>query len=101
MKKLQWTKEKDRTIKELREVSGFSWDLIADRLGLARSAVIERARVLGISDALPRKISTSSDGVNSDDNRMPLPPGDPISWGAITKDTSLEGIGFIPPESTY
>lgn len=36
-------------------------------------------------------------GVASADEREPLPPGHPVSWGALTAGTLLEGVPYPLP----
>lgn len=33
--------------------------------------------------------------IDVSDERLPLPPGSPISWGAITAGTVLEGAAYV------
>ena len=32
-----------------------------------------------------------------DQEREPLPPGDPVTWGAIIANTCLAGASYTPP----
>jgi hypothetical protein len=86
-----WTDAKDDRIRSLR-IGGATWDAVASALGLTRWTVIERARRLGVRLRLAQLPPASPDP-----ERACLPPGDPVSWGAITQGTLLEGQPYAPP----
>ena len=88
--KINWTAAQDITLRRLR-IEGATWDAVAKALGLTRWTVIERARRLGVRMRLPREIP-----VIVDPDRPCLPPGDPVSWGAITRGTLLDGVPYSP-----
>ena len=91
---LRWTKTADTELLQLR-AAGLPWHAVADRLRVGRNAAIERARRLGLQpmtriQPAPRPITDRVD-------RPPLPPGHPLSWQAITANTSLEGEPYPYP----
>ncbi len=87
-----WTDGQDTQIRRLR-AEGAGWDLIALALGLARNAIIDRARALGVADR-------STDVVRREEpERQPMPAGHAESWGAINRGTSLEDAPFRSPGS--
>ena len=90
-RKTAWTEGQDSQIRRLR-TEGASWDVIALALGLARWTVIERARLLGVE-----RPPAHAAAVLDESDRPPLPAGHSESWGAINRDTSLDGIAFRPP----
>ena len=87
---INWTPSADSTVLQMRG-DGAPWPAIARYLQVGRSAVIERARFLGVRSKTrfpptkPRPIVPRID-------RPPLPPGHPLTWGAIT-----EGIPYPYP----
>jgi hypothetical protein len=80
-----WTPLADLTVLEMR--GRFApWPMIARHLQVGRSAVIERARSLGIPPKTrlpPAKPVLRAPRID----RPPLPPGHPVTWGAITDGT--------------
>jgi hypothetical protein len=91
-----WTAERDALIRQ-RRAQGRSYPAIAAELGLSPTSVARHAiRALGLPAiigraqrlAVLRKLLT-------EDNRQPLPPGDPISWGLLLSLTpSLGNIRY-------
>jgi hypothetical protein len=77
-----WTPLADQTVVEMRSF-GVPWPAIGRHLRVGRSAVIERARSLGIPPKTrlppPRPVPH-----RPRIDRPPLPPGHPVTWGAIT-----------------
>jgi hypothetical protein len=79
---IQWTPQADQLVLQMRG-GGTPWPIIARQLQVGRSAVIERARALGIRSKTrlppppPKPVVPRID-------RAPLPPGHPVTWGAIT-----------------
>ena len=90
-RKTVWTDGQDAQIRRLR-TEGASWEVVALALGLARLAVIERAREIG-SERAPANAVAFLD----ESGREPLPAGHPDSWGAINRGTSLENVPFQTP----
>lgn len=88
--KRHWTPTEDRRIAASRYLRR-SWDRIATDLSASRSAVIERARLLGV----PRLPPIPPDPVE-DARREPLAPGHPTAWAVLTENTLLEGAPFEP-----
>ena len=90
---LIWTEPRDTMLCSQRAL-GRSWDAISAQLGISRWAAIERGRVLGATK--PARTPTAPAG--SEAWREALPPGHPISWGAITAGTLLAGEAYpFPP----
>lgn len=83
----QWTKEEDDAIREHREQRR-TWMQIAALMGMSHNAVYSRGTRIGLPGELPER----SPGQKRD--YFPLPPGDPISWGAINAGTCLEGVEY-------
>ncbi|WP_428490322.1 AsnC family protein [Rhodopila sp.] len=90
-RKTVWTDGQDAQIRRLR-TEGASWEVVALALGLARLAVIERAREIG-AERLPANAVAFLD----ESGREPLPAGHGDSWGAINRGTSLENVPFQTP----
>lgn len=87
-RKTAWTDGQDTQIRRLR-TEGANWDMIALALGLARWAVVERARAIGL-DQPPANALPFVD----ESGREPLPAGHADTWGAINQGTSLKGVRF-------
>ncbi|HEY4041583.1 MAG TPA: AsnC family protein [Rhodopila sp.] len=92
-RKAIWTEGQDTQIRRLR-TEGATWDIIALALGLARWAIIERARVIGVECAPANAVA-----MLDDPDRQPLPAGHANSWGAINRGTSLQGMSFQTPDT--
>lgn len=90
-KKIEWTEGQDNNIKRMRAENA-SWDMIAAAIGVTRWTVIERGRRLGA-----RLPPMDFEPPPEDPERMPLPPGHPDTWGAIIKETPLEGMAYPIP----
>ena len=93
--KLHWTPPADAQLRRLR-ADGATWDSIAASLRLSRSAVIERGRRIGARRPSRIRLSIAEREL-SDPAREPLPPGHPISWGAITAGMQLAGMRYPWP----
>ncbi len=91
--KRQWTPLEDRRIAASR-ILRRSWDRIATDLSVSRSALIDRARLLGIPRLEPIPPETIEDP-----NREPLPTGHPTAWAVLTAGTLLDGAPFEPLHS--
>ena len=86
---LVWTELRDHVLRALR-AEGRSWDVIAAMLGISRWAAIDRGRLVGArkpEPTLPRLTAAQA----AEAGREALPPGHPVSWGAITAGTLLDG----------
>jgi hypothetical protein len=92
-KKLVWTDAQDTTIRRLR-AEGATWDAIAALLRLTRWTVIERGRQIGARPPPPDFIPPPDDP-----NRDVMPAGHPISWDALVRGTSLEGLRYRSVEA--
>ena len=88
--KIVWTHGQDTQIRRLRS-EGASCDVISLLLGIARAAVVERARQLGM-DQKPVLDLDQPD-------RPPLPAGHAATWGAINRGTALQDEPFHPPDT--
>ncbi len=91
-----WSSQADRHLLTLR-AAGVAWREIASELRVGRNAAIERARRLGVRPLtrpfvppLPRLVPERMD-------RPALPAGHPITWGAITDGTPLDGSRYPYP----
>jgi hypothetical protein len=87
---IHWTPLADHTVLQMRAY-GMSWPVIARHLHVGRSAVIERARSLGIPSKTRLPPPTPLLRAPRID-RPPLPAGHPVTWGAIT-----DGIPYPHP----
>lgn len=93
--KIEWTEQRDDLLTALR-AEGATWDGIAARMRVSRWAVLERGKHLGIWRPAPAAtVKPATRAMDSD----PLPPGHPVSWGAITAGTWLSGqpYPYAPP----
>jgi hypothetical protein len=90
---LVWTELADESLYTLRG-EGRSWDAIAAVLGISRWAAIERGRLIGARKPDPAPpADAQAIGL-----REPMPAGHPVSWGAITAGTVLDGAAYpFPP----
>jgi hypothetical protein len=90
--KRHWTAAEDGAIRAARAARR-SWDSIAGALGISRSAVIERARLLGLSRLAPLPPAPGDET-----GRDPLPAGHPRAWSLLTAGTLLDGAPYpFPP----
>ena len=64
------------------------WDEISLRMLRPISSCMDRARTIGARRPL-RVTLVVEDDVS--DQRLPLPPGHPTTWGLLTRGTVLEG----------
>ncbi len=93
--RLTWTQQADQRLAKMRE-QGASLRCMARAFGLSRSVITARARTIGLE--IPnRPMPAPKPAAELPENRDPLPAGHPISWGLITKGTSLEGSPYTPP----
>lgn len=93
---LDWTAERDALIGRLR-AEGATWDQVAARLGVSRTAALERAKLLRRGDApvaRPARAAAKAVEENVDRDRAPLAPGHPVAWGLLTAGTCLAGTAF-------
>lgn len=91
--KLEWAETMDEHLLQLRR-ERTPWDVIAQRMGLSRNTVIERARRIGVAK---RSKVGAPHLVTESDDRAPRPAGHPFTWGAITSGTVLEGAEYPYP----
>ncbi len=93
-----WSTQADHHLLALR-AAGLSWRLVAGELRVGRNAAIERARRLGLpprTRLLPPPPQLKPQPVERCD-RPALAAGHPITWGAITDGTPLEGERYPFP----
>jgi hypothetical protein len=90
-RKTVWTNGQDTQIRRLR-TEGASWDVIALTLGLARWTVIERGRLIGVARRPANAVAAPDESA-----RAPLSAGHADSWGAINRNTVLDGVPFQVP----
>lgn len=90
-----WTAAEDEYIIQSVHAKVY-YDKMAAHLGVCRNTVIERRKKLQVeSRLLPSEPSVApSRDAPQGAARWPLPPGDPISWGAITQGTWLQGVPY-------
>ncbi len=91
---ITWTRQSDARLLDLRG-RGLPWQAVASELRIGRNAAIERARRLGLAP-LTRIQPAPRPEVERND-RPPLPPGHPLSWQAITAQTTLAGEPYPYP----
>lgn len=84
-----WTAASDALLIRMRE-RGASWDAIGEALMLCRTSVIRRGKELNAE----KPISVVR-AVPRDMGGEPLPAGHPVSWGAITVGTLLDGEPYL------
>jgi len=87
---LLWTEASDARLRRLR-AEGEAGDAIAAALGVSRWTVIERGRRSGARKPPPEHRPTI------DLAREALPAGHPVSWGALTEGTVLQGAPYPWP----
>ncbi len=87
---IDWTHRDALLVWLRREKAG--WEEISRQLGLPVSSCMDRARLIGARS--PLTVITAVD--DTSDARQPLPPGHPITWGLLTRGTSLEGAPYTP-----
>jgi DNA-binding CsgD family transcriptional regulator len=79
---IEWTSEMEKTLCEMR-AEGCSCSEIAAALEISKNAVINRCDRLGmVTGARFRRLQILPRIEDRDE--APLPPGHPVSWGAIT-----------------
>ncbi|MCX7383232.1 MAG: AsnC family protein [Alphaproteobacteria bacterium] len=86
-----WTDADDTIIAE-RRARRASWDGIAATLCASRSAVIDRARLLGVPPLPPLLRAARLEAT-----REPLKAGDPRAWAVLTEATLLAGTEYPYP----
>ena len=114
------TPEMTRIIREGRQASPpCTWREISDELGISLTSTCNVAKRVDLyqpsyGERIDRSPPAPSPAAGDDDltqsfaddelmqpfadddlNRTPLPPGDPISWGAIIAGTCLEGVPYL------
>lgn len=88
-----WTAAADARLRRLR-AEGRTWAEIAADLGVSRDMATERGRRIGARRPPADHAPTPASG---DPARPPLPPGHPVSWGLLTRGTTLEGVPYPFP----
>ena len=90
-----FTPDEDRIILDGR-AAGLSWAAIGARIGTTGKACQYRlARGLGVPDPKVVQVGRRQPPpAPTAPSRPILPPGDPVSWSAITRGTLLEGCPF-------
>ena len=93
--KITWSSEADiATLR--RRAEGLPWHTLAAELKVGRNSVIERARRLGLPALTSLRTNVGKLRAPHND-RQPLSAGHPITWSAITKGTTLDGITYPFP----
>lgn len=92
--KIQWSAHADQQLRQMRD-HGQTWHVIASQLKAGRSAVIERARRLGIPPTPSPPSCPAPRPCRAD--RACMPPGHPLTWAAITAGTILDGEPYPYP----
>jgi hypothetical protein len=72
--------------------AGWSWNEIGSAIGVSRFTVIERGRRLNAARAPDDP--TSPVALRDDGATSALRAGHPITWGAITAGTTLDGAPY-------
>ena len=96
-----WTKEEDDLILQMRNKEHKSWDVIAAAIGVWRQTAKDRGYVIGalasISRSRPTELKVDRNLGRFGDGGFwdSLPAGHPVSWGAITEGTLLEGTPYV------
>lgn len=92
---ISWTPLADSHLLQMR-ASGLAWPTVARHLRVGRNAAIERARRLGLLPATrlpPPPAAPAQPRID----RPALPAGHPLTWGAITDGTALQGCAYPHP----
>jgi hypothetical protein len=88
-----WTTARDAALRVAYREHPGAWTHIGRAINRHPNTVRDRAVVLGLHagrDRLSGHARATAKIVNSE----PLPAGHPVSWGAVTAGTMLEGEGF-------
>lgn len=110
MQLVKWTPFHDETIIRMRQEQK-SWDTIAYALNLGRDSVRNRGYNLGRRTGnkaitapvvrMPVRTQAPEAAKREGEHRaspalgrLPLPPGHPMTWGAIIRGTMLEGMPY-------
>jgi hypothetical protein len=86
-----WTPDEDTAIAAQR-AARLAWDRIAAHARASRSAVIDRARALGVPPLMPLPSAPADES-----NRDPLPAGHPTAWAVLTEGTLLDATPYPYP----
>ena len=73
---------------------GLSYAEVARRLGVSKNSAVGFAARMGMQLAENSPIRRDVKPKPVVVRRLPLLPGDPVTWGAITAGTILEGVPF-------
>lgn len=79
---IEWTKEMDATLCEMR-ADGCTCLEIAAALDVSKNAVINRMDRLGLVTGVRFRVQHAVPRME-DRDEAPLPPGHPLTWGAIS-----------------
>lgn len=93
-KKIIPTPDGDATIHRLR-AEGVTWAKIGKAVGCSEFKAIQRGREIGAYTERA-KPEPRPEGIGHD-AREPLPAGHPLSWGAITAGSILDGARYPHP----
>ena len=91
---IAWSARADAELLQLR-AAGLPWHAVASHLQVGRNSVIERARRLGLPPV--NRFNPTPQPVLERNDRPTLPPGHPVSWNAITNNSTLEGAPYPFP----
>ena len=99
---ITWTKEQDEAIMALVPGDKLTFAGLAQRWGIARWTVRERAKRLGIDVAaflVPPQNRTATDSLGNpviplEPDRAPYPPGHHVTWDTIVEGTCLAGVEY-------
>lgn len=97
--KRRWTEAENTLVLRMAE-AGCSSQLIAKLIGISRTAARLHVSALGsprfIRPEVRKEQAPIDRGNRVGDDRMPLPPGSPETWGVIVAGTCLEGVEYGP-----
>lgn len=88
MARQEWTPARDARLRRMR-AEGAGWPEIGLALAVSPDVARERGRRIGAHRPLAAAAPPPEDPA-----RLPLPPGDPRSWGLLTEGTLLAGFGW-------
>lgn len=91
----EWSADEERLLREMR-ADNHTWEAIGLRLGRVHETVRRKAKLMGVwsKQVRPSQNATHEDAA---DDRGPLEPGHPFTWGAIVSGTVLDGCEYPGP----